>query len=349
MKKRMGKLVSVLCVTAMVGLTACSSSKPAETAAPKAEAEPAAKEETEEKAAGEAVDFPKDTLNIICHAAAGGGSDALARQVAQGLQDGNGWTVTVDNKTGGSGSVGMQFVMNSKADGYTIGTAPVELSMIEALGYAELAPEDVQLLGCGMSWPAALYVPADAPYNTLEDFINYCKENPGKVRVANSGIGSIWHIAACVLADKSGIELSHVPYDGATGAVTALLGKEIDAVVVGTCEGYSYVESGDFKCLASFSEERSSVLPDVPTAKEQGSDINVVCWVGFLAPKGIEEARLQILEDGLKDVFASDAYIEFCKGRGCDSTYYTPDEFLSMASEDYKYYSELITSLKIGQ
>lgn len=348
MKKGMAKLISVMCMAAVLGGTACSSAKPAETAAPEAEGKTEAGEKEKAPEAA-ATDYPKDTINIICHAAAGGGSDALARQVAQGLQDENKWTVTVDNKTGGSGSVGMQFVMNSKADGYTIGTAPVELSMIEALGYAELAPEDVQLLGCGMSWPAALYVPADAPYDSLEDFVKYCSENPGKVRVANSGIGSIWHIAACVLADKTGIEISHVPYDGATGAVTALLGKEIDAVVVGTCEGYSYVESGDFKCLASFSEERSSVLPDTPTAKEQGHEINVVCWVGFLAPKGIEDAKLQVLEDGLKKVFASDAYIEFCKGRGCDSTYYTPEEFLSMATEDYAYYSELITSLKIGQ
>lgn len=348
MKKGMAKLISVMCMAAVLGGTACSSAKPAETAAPEAEGKTEAGEKEKAPEAA-ATDYPKDTINIICHAAAGGGSDALARQVAQGLQDENKWTVTVDNKTGGSGSVGMQFVMNSKADGYTIGTAPVELSMIEALGYAELAPEDVQLLGCGMSWPAALYVPADAPYDSLEDFVKYCSENPGKVRVANSGIGSIWHIAACVLADKTGIEISHVPYDGATGAVTALLGKEIDAVVVGTCEGYSYVESGDFKCLASFSEERSSVLPDTPTAKEQGHEINVVCWVGFLAPKGIEDAKLQVLEDGLKKVFASDAYVEFCKGRGCDSTYYTPEEFLSMATEDYAYYSELITSLKIGQ
>lgn len=301
MKKRIAKMVSVLCVM-MAGLTACSSAKPAETAASEAKVESAAEKEPSGTKAVSAVDFPKDTINVICHAAAGGGSDALARQVAQGLQDGSGWSVTVDNKTGGSGSVGMQFVMNSKADGYTIGTAPVELSMIEALGYAELAPEDVALLGCGMSWPAALYVPANAPYETLEDFITYCTENPGKVRVANSGIGSIWHIAACVLADKTGIEINHVPYDGATGAVTALLGKEIDAVVVGTCEGYSYVDSGDFKCLASFSEERSSVLPDAPTAKEQGHDINVVCWVGFLAPRGIEEAKQHILEDALKNV-----------------------------------------------
>ena len=109
------------------------------------------------------------------------------------------------------------------------------------------------------------------------------------------------------------------------------------------------MESGDFKCLASFSEERSSVLPDAPTAREQGHDINVVCWVGFLAPKGIEEAKQQILVDALKNVFAGDAYIEFCKGRGCDSTYYTPDEFLAMAEADYTYYSELISDLKIGQ
>lgn len=347
MKKNMRKLVFVLCVAVVAGLTACSSSAPAESKASESKAE--AKTESNSEKAAASIDFPKDTVNIICHAAAGGGSDALSRQVAQGLQDENGWTVTVDNKTGGSGSVGMQFVMNSKADGYTIGTAPVELSMIKALGYADLSPEDVQLLGCGMSWPAALYVPADAPYETLDDFIKYCAENPGKVRVANSGIGSIWHIAACVLADKADIELNHVPYDGATGAVTALLGKEIDAVVVGTCEGYSYVESGDFKCLASFSEERSSVLPETATAKEQGHDINVVCWVGFLAPKGIEEGKLRILEDALKNVFASDAYVEFCKGRGCDSTYYTPEEFLAMAENDFAYYSELITSLKIGQ
>ena len=128
MKKRMAKMVPVLCVAAMVGLTACSSAKPAETKAPETKAEAASEKEPAGEEPAAAVDFPKDTLNIICHAAAGGGSDALARQVAQGLQDGNGWTVTVDNKTGGSGSVGMQFVMNSKPDGYTIGTAPVELS-----------------------------------------------------------------------------------------------------------------------------------------------------------------------------------------------------------------------------
>ncbi len=291
--------------------------------------------------------FPSDTVNIICHSKEGGGSDALSREVAQVLQDKLGWSVTVENKTGGSGSVGMQYVQNSKADGYTIGTAPVELSMIQALGYAELNPDSVSLLGCGMSWSAALYVPKDAPYETLEDFVSYCSENPDAVKVANSGIGSIWHIAACVLSDKAGITLNHVPYDGATGALTALLGNEVDAAVVGTCEGYSYVDSGDLKCLAVFGEERSDTMPDVPTAKEQNYDINVVCWVGFLAPKGIDEATLTTLQDALKTVFETEEYKTFCENRGCDSTYYNAEEFKAMADNDYTYYSELISSLGI--
>ena len=293
-------------------------------------------------------DYPEDTVDIICHAKEGGGSDAFSREVAQLLQDDLGWSVTVENKTGGSGSVGMQSVMNSKADGYTIGTAPVELSMIESLGYAEIAPEDVTLLGCAMSWPAALYVPADAPYDTMEEFIAYCEENPGTVQVANSGIGSIWHIAACVLADKTGIDIVHVPYDGASGAMTALLGNEIQAAVVGTCEGYSYVDSGDLKCLGSFSTERSAVLPDVPTTVEQGyDDVLVTCWVGLLAPQGLEEDVQATLVDAVAEVLQSDAYVEFCEGRGCDSTYYDPDAFLEMATNDYTYYSQLITDLGI--
>ncbi len=296
-----------------------------------------------------AADYPEDTINLICHAAAGGGSDAMSREVAQLLQDQQGWTVTVENKTGGSGSVAMQYVMSMNPDGYTIGTAPVELSMINALGYAEITPDNVDLLGCTMHWPAALYVSADAPYNNLKEFVDYCTENPGAISIANSGIGSIWHIASCVLADKTGIEINYVPYDGAQGAITALLGKEIEAAVVGSSEGYTYVESGDVKCLAVFGEEKSEVLPDVETAIEQGYDITVNCWVGLLAPKGLDEAVKTTLVDAIRQAVESDEYIEFCKGRGCDYSFLDPDEFLEMANADTEYYAQLISELGIAE
>lgn len=294
-------------------------------------------------------DFPNDTVNIICHAAAGGGTDAMCRQTASLLQEKLGWNVTVDNMTGGSGAVEMQYTSAQSPDGYTMGSGPVELSMIKALGYADLSPDDVQMLGCAMTWPAALYVSADAPYSTLQEFIDYCTANPGKVRVANSGIGSIWHIAACVLADKTGIQIEHVPYDGATGAVTALLGKEIEACVVGSSEGYTYVDSGDIKCLAVFSDEPSDVLPGVPTTVELGyDDLIVKTWAGLIGPKGIDDATLETITSALKEVWASQEYIDFCNSRGCDPTYYSPEEYASMAAADYEYYSELITRLGIS-
>ena len=294
-------------------------------------------------------DYPDDTINLVCHAKEGGGSDAMSRKVADLIQQQQGWTVTVENRTGGSGSVAMQYVMSCKPDGYTIGTAPVELSMIGALGYAEITPEDVQLLGCTMHWPAALYVAADAPYSNLSEFVDYCTENPGTISVANSGIGSIWHIAACVLADKTGIEINHVPYDGAQGAITALLGGEIEAAIVGSSEGYTYVESGDVKCLAVFGDERSEVLPDVETTIEQGYDFTVNCWVGLLAPKGLEDDVCETLVSAIREACESDDYIEFCKGRGCDYTFLEPDAFLEMANADTEYYAQLIADLGIVQ
>jgi len=292
--------------------------------------------------------YPTDTVNIICHAAAGGGTDAMCRETQALLQEQLGWNVVVDNKTGGSGAVGMQYVISQAADGYTMGSGPVELAMIKALGYADLGPDDVEFLGCAMSWPAALYVPKDSPYSTLQEFVDYAKEHPGEIRVANSGIGSIWHISACALADKTGIQLEHVPYDGASGAVTALLGNEIEACVVGTCEGYSYVDSGDLKCLAVFADEESSILPGVPTTVSLGfEDLVVKTWVGLIGPKGINDADLSALVAGLKEVWSSDEYIEFANNRGCDPTYYSPEEYKAMAETDYEYYSDLITRLGI--
>jgi tripartite-type tricarboxylate transporter receptor subunit TctC len=136
-------------------------------------------------------EYPSETINFIVHAAAGGGSDSMARQLANVMQKNLGVPVVCDNKVGASGSIAMKYVSKSKPDGYTIGTAPCELSMVNALGYADIKPDDVELLGCAQTWASCLTVPADAPYNTFQEFIDFCKANPGKVIVGNSGTGSI--------------------------------------------------------------------------------------------------------------------------------------------------------------
>ena len=294
--------------------------------------------------------YPSETINFIVHAAAGGGSDSMARQLANVMQANLGVPVVCDNRSGASGSIAMTYVSKSRPDGYTIGTAPVELSMINALGYAQLTPDDLELLGCAMSWSSCLTVPADAPYDTFDEFIEYCKAHPGEVVVGNSGTGSIWHVASAMICDQTGIVVNDVPFDGATGAVTALLGGQCDAITVGTIEASSIIKNGDAKCLAVLQPTRSSILPDVPTTTELGyPELNALCWVGVCAPLGMDENVKATLVQAVKDAALSDSFKSFTETYGSDLNYLSPDEFRALAESDFEYYSELFQKIGIAK
>lgn len=291
--------------------------------------------------------FPSRQINIVVHAAAGGGSDTATRMVGSVMEKSIGVPVVVENKPGASGSVAMQYVANSKADGYTLGTAPGELSTVEALGYAQITPDDVQLLGLMQSWGAALTVHKDSPFNTFEEFIEYAKAHPGELKGGNSGTGTTWHFASCVMEDECGVKINHVPFDGASGAITALLGKHCDFITVGGAEVLANVQSGDLKVLAMFSEERAENYPDVPTAKELGYNIVVTGWVGLMGPKDMPEDVKQVLVEEIRKGIESDEFGNLCKERGIDRRYMDPDEFYKFAMEEYEYYKERIPEWNI--
>src|SRR5699024_6545212 len=221
-----------------------------------------------------AEEFPKNQIEVIVPFAAGGASDLVSRTIAQEMENELGVPVVITNKTGGSGATGLHAIKDAKPDGYTIGYAPAELAMLEGLELAEISPDSFETLGQLMTIPAAITVSADAPYDTLDEFIAYAKDHPGEVKIGNSGMGSIWHIAAAAFAQEVDVEVCHVPYDGAAPAVTALLGKHIDAVTVSPSEAISGINSGDLKVLAVMSQEPDVNVPDVPTMKDLGYDID---------------------------------------------------------------------------
>lgn len=294
--------------------------------------------------------YPSESISLIVHAAAGGGSDAMARQLANVMQKNLGVPVVCDNKSGASGSIAMTYVSNSKPDGYTIGTAPCELSMVNALGYSKLTPDDVELLGCAQTWAACLTVPANAPYDTLDEFIAYCKKNPKKIVMGNSGTGSIWHIASAMLQAQTGIIVNDVPFDGASGAITALLGGQCQAVTVGTIEARASIKNGDTKCLAVFNKTRASILPDVPTTTELGyPDLNAIVWVGILGPKNMPEKVKTTLVSAVYDAVNSDEFKAFTKNYGSDWNYMDPIAFKAQADADFKYYTKLFADLGLSK
>jgi tripartite-type tricarboxylate transporter receptor subunit TctC len=291
--------------------------------------------------------YPEKEITLVVPYAPGGASDATARIIAKNMEETLKVPVVTVNKTGGTGGVGMTFVQTSANDGYTFGYVPVEMSMHKALGLSEIEPSKFDLIGQATMIPAAITVPADAPYNTIEEFIEYAKQNPGKIKVGNSGVGSIWHIASTVFAEKANVQLTDVPFDGAAPAVTALMGKHVDAVTVSIGEVKSGVVAKKLKVLAVMSAERDKNFPDVPTLKEKGIDAEITAWGGFVLPKGSPDEVKTVLANALKEAVNSEEFKRFADERGMTVAYKSPEEFAQFAESQFQFFSQLIPKLEL--
>ncbi|NGP45754.1 tripartite tricarboxylate transporter substrate binding protein [Bacillaceae bacterium SIJ1] len=295
---------------------------------------------------GNSTDYPEKQVEVVVPVAAGGASDMVSRTIAAEMEKELGVPVVVTNKAGGSGAPGMYSVRDASADGYTVGYVPVELSMLESLGLAEISPEDFTALGQLMTIPSAITVRSDAPYSTLEEFIQYANQNPGEVNIGNSGTGSIWHIAAAAFAQAAEIDVEHVPYEGAAPAVSALMGGHIDAVTVSTSEALSGIESGDFKVLAVMSDAPDANVPDIPTLQDLGYDVNLSGWGGFVVPKETPQDIVETLQAAFKTAYDSEAFQKLLEERGMTPGYKAGGDFQSFAKEQYDYFSEIISQIE---
>ncbi|NOU93509.1 tripartite tricarboxylate transporter substrate binding protein [Paenibacillus sp. LMG 31456] len=291
--------------------------------------------------------FPEKEITLVVPFAPGGASDSTARIIAKGMEEKLKKPVVVINKSGGTGGVGLSYVQASPKDGYTLSYAPVELVMHKALGLSDLEPSKFDMLAQATVIPAALTVNANAPYNTVEEFIEFAKKNPSKIKVGNSGAGSIWHVASTAFATKAGVTFSDIPFDGAAPAVTALMGGHLDAVTVSTGEVKSAIESKKVKVLAIMDNQRDKNFPDVPTLKEKGIDVQIAGWGGFVLPKGTPDDVKAVLADALKEAVNSEAFKKFAAERGFTLSYKAPADYTKYADDQFKFFSELIPTMKL--
>jgi len=291
--------------------------------------------------------FPKKPVTLVVGFNPGGASDLVSRMIAESMQKTLGVPVVVVNKPGATGSIALEYVRNSKKDGYTVCYMPVESTMVKALGYTNVQPSDFYYLGRVMTLPAAITVKADAPWKTIEEFLAYATKNPGKVTVGNSGTGSIWQVAAASVEDKTGIKFNHVPFDGAAPAIAGLLGGHIDAVACSASEVLPNVKGGLLRVLAVMSDERSPLLPDVPTMKERKIDVSVVGWGGFAVPAGTPAPVCAVLENAVKIAFGSAGFQQLCTERSMVLSYLDAKSMNTYAQGQYAYFSTLMPKLGI--
>lgn len=280
--------------------------------------------------------FPEKPVTVICPWAPGGGTDVLLRALSKAAEKHLGQTINVVNQTGGGGAIGHNAIRAARPDGYTVGMITFELNSLPPQGLVPFTWKDFDPLMRINSDPAALTVRADAPYSTVRGFMDYAKANPGEVTIGNSAPGSVWHIAAGLVAEKTGVQVKHVPFDGAAPAVTSLVGGHLKAVAVSVAEVRGQVQAGNLKILGVMSAERDKIFPGVPTFKEQGVDVQFYTWRGLALPKGVPAAAKAKIADAYKKAFDAPDFKEFAAKASLNLAYQDSADFAKFLDQNYK-------------
>jgi tripartite-type tricarboxylate transporter receptor subunit TctC len=279
--------------------------------------------------------YPTKNITMICPWAAGGGTDAILRALSAAAEKQLGVTIAVENRTGGAGAIGHSAIKNARPDGYTIGMITFEINSLPQQGLIDFTYADYDPLIRVNADAATLTVKADAPYNSVKEFVEFCKKNPGKVSIGNSAPGSVWHIGAGLLANETGIDVKHVAFEGAAPAVTALAGGHIEAVSVSLAEVKSQLDAGNVKCLGIMDEKRSELYPNIPTFKDQGYNITYHTWRGLAMPKGIDPAIRDILVKAFSEAIKDPAFTDQAKKLNLNLSFLPPAEFNAFLKENF--------------
>lgn len=277
-------------------------------------------------------DFPDRPLTLYVAWGAGGGTDAVARAIAVGLEKELGQPVNVVNRTGGSGVVGHSTMADAEPDGYTIGLATTEVNLMHWLGLTELNYTVYTPLALMNVDPAGVQVAANSEFDTLNDLLQAIKDSPpGAFRATGSGQGSSWHVAIAGMLDDADIDPSKVtwvPSDGAASGLQELMSGGTHIVPSSLVEARGLIEAGRVKSLAYMSSERSKLFPDVPTLKEEtGSDWQFGAWRGIVAPADLPDDIRDRLIAALDTVYQSEEYQQFMSSQGFGTRYLGGEEF----------------------
>ena len=193
---------------------------------------------------------------------------------------------------------------------------------------------------------AAIAVKSDSPWKTFDEYLAYAKANPGKVSIGNSGYGAIWHLAAVQLEQAAGTTFNHIPFEGAAPAITSLLGGHIDSVCASAAEVRSYVQSGELRLLVVMDDNRFALFPEVPTLKECGVDLSVLCWLAFGVPKNTPDDVFNTLLDAFRKSYNSDTFQNtMLKANGFTPGWLEPAECTAFVNQEYAVYKELIPKI----
>lgn len=289
--------------------------------------------------------YPNHDIKLIVQAAPGGLSDTVSRVIASQMESSLHVPMVCENKPGAAGALAFSYVSRRPPDGYTLGHAPVELAILKTLGYTSVSPETVDPLCLVSKTRPALAVAAASDFKDFPDFLARVRKRPGYYISGNSGTGSIWHLNALLMEQTLGLKIIHVPFNGSSATITNLMGRHIDMAVMGVGEAIPQVEAGSLRVLAVFDQDRTPLLPEVPSVRELGYSFGANAWSGFFGPKGIPAPAKSRLAPAFRQAFDSEIFQRVCKDRGMEAVYMPEAEFTTFAKQQARFFDTRVPQL----
>jgi tripartite-type tricarboxylate transporter receptor subunit TctC len=291
--------------------------------------------------------YPTRAIHIVVGFAAGGGNDIIARIFGQKLSESLGQPVIVDNKPGGGAIVATEYVAKSAPDGYTLLMSASGISINPAV-YAKL-PYDaikdfvpVSELG---SFPLIMIVAASSPIKSVAELVAYAKANPDKTNYASSSAS--FQLVTELFKQKTGAPMQVIPYKSANESVLAVISGQVTTTIADAGPVVSQVKAGTARALAIAASKRTEDLPDVPTLKEAGADVDAVLWSGIFVPKATPPVVVKKLEGELMRIARLPDVIARLKPLGIESVGNSSEEFAKILAADIARWGEVAKAANI--
>ena len=295
--------------------------------------------------------FPQRPITLVVPSAPGGTTDFTARLIADSLSRALGQPVIVDNKAGGAGNIGNQFVAKSRPDGHTLLVAYSGYQV----GNPHLFPnagwdpiKDFTPVAMLTRAPQVIVTKAGLQANTLAELVALAKANPGRLNYASSGNGSIQHVAGELFKQLTGTFITHIPYRGAGPAVQDLIGGQVDLFITTPASVVQHVKAGKLKALAVSSNARLAALPQVPTAVEAGlKGFTLDSWFALYGPAGLPAEVVQTLSAEVGKILALPETRRKAEESGTSVELMSPTQLAEFTRKELDYWGKVIKSSKI--
>lgn len=296
--------------------------------------------------------YPDQLIKWVVPYPAGGGTDTLARTLAESIRPGLGQRIIIDNRPGAATNIGAEQVAHAKPDGYTLmsadnGVLAFNEHLFKKLPYSPA--NDFTYIGAIGRFPLVLVASPTFPVTDFAEFLDYVHARPGQVDYASVGNGSPHHLAMALFQSKTGTALTHVPYRGAAPAMQDVMGGQVPVMFLDLASGLQIIKSGKVRPLAIGSAARSPLLPDVPTLDELGiAGVEVFAFQGLLGPAGLPAPIVDKLNGALNQALADPAVLSRFTEFGFEPLPGTPEAFKTLARAESARWGKVIRNNNIS-